>query len=141
VPLVALTAWQCLFAVGKLEAGQQALIHGAGGTVGRFALQLAAQAGAHVTVTGSTWAEPLVKRLGAERLIDYHTTRCGRGHRGRSARRAPRAPRTLSAHLPRRIRRLAAMPVPKGRFPDHFGALHATIRGDRPISFHVTGSQ
>ncbi len=41
VPLVGLTAWQALFEHGRLSADQSVLIHGAGGGVGVFAVQLA----------------------------------------------------------------------------------------------------
>ena len=38
VPVTSLTAWQSLFDVAKLEAGQKILIHAAAGGVGSFAL-------------------------------------------------------------------------------------------------------
>src|ERR687890_796278 len=60
VPLAALTAWQALFDHGGLSAGQSVLIHGAGGGVGVFAVQLARSAGARVIATGRAWAEDLV---------------------------------------------------------------------------------
>src|ERR1043166_3074528 len=51
VPLAGLTAWQALFDHGGLVAGQSVLIHGAGGGVGVFAVQLARAAGAAVVGT------------------------------------------------------------------------------------------
>jgi NADPH:quinone reductase-like Zn-dependent oxidoreductase len=70
VPLAALTAWQALFDHGGLSAGQSVLIHGAGGGVGVFAVQLARSAGARVIATGRAWAEDLVGELGADEFVD-----------------------------------------------------------------------
>jgi NADPH:quinone reductase-like Zn-dependent oxidoreductase len=53
LPSVGLTAWQSLFEHAGLKAGQAILVNGAGGAVGRYAVQLAKQAGATVTVTAS----------------------------------------------------------------------------------------
>ena len=75
VPLAALTAWQALFEHGGLSAGQSVLIHGAGGGVGVFAVQLARRAGGHVVATGRAWAEDLVRGLGAEEFIDTERRR------------------------------------------------------------------
>ena len=70
VPLAGLTAWQALFDHGELSAGQTVLIHGAGGGVGTFAVQLAHAAGARVVATGRAWARQLVTELGADEFID-----------------------------------------------------------------------
>src|SRR5919202_394702 len=70
VPLAGLTAWQALFDHGGLSAGQSVLIHGAGGGVGVFAVQLAHAAGARVVATGRAWAEELVRELGADEFVD-----------------------------------------------------------------------
>ncbi|HEY6581771.1 MAG TPA: NADP-dependent oxidoreductase, partial [Rubrobacter sp.] len=70
VPLAGLTAWQALFDHGGLSAGQNVLIHGAGGGVGVFAVQLAHAAGARVVATGRAWAEELVRELGADEFVD-----------------------------------------------------------------------
>jgi NADPH:quinone reductase-like Zn-dependent oxidoreductase len=75
VPLAALAAWQALFEHGGLSPGQSVLIHGAGGGVGVFAVQLARRAGAHVVATGRAWAEDLVRGLGAEEFIDTERRR------------------------------------------------------------------
>jgi NADPH:quinone reductase-like Zn-dependent oxidoreductase len=71
VPLAALTAWQALIDVGKIQAGQTALIHGGSGGVGSFAIQIAKTRGARVIATASTANQDLLKQLGADVAIDY----------------------------------------------------------------------
>ena len=71
VPLVALTAWQALFDVAALKAGQSVLVHAAAGGVGSFAVQLARNAGADVTGTCSAGNIDYVRGLGATQVIDY----------------------------------------------------------------------
>jgi NADPH:quinone reductase-like Zn-dependent oxidoreductase len=51
VPLAGLSAWQALFTHGGLRAGQRVLVHGGAGGVGMFVVQLAHDAGAHVSTT------------------------------------------------------------------------------------------
>jgi NADPH:quinone reductase-like Zn-dependent oxidoreductase len=75
VPLAALTAWQALFEHGGLSVDQSVLIHGAGGGVGVFAVQLARSAGAHVVATGRAWTEDLVRGLGADEFVDTERRR------------------------------------------------------------------
>jgi NADPH:quinone reductase-like Zn-dependent oxidoreductase len=69
-PMAALTAWQALFVHADLKADQTVVIHGAGGGVGTFAVQLAVSAGARVIGTGRAEARDLVLRLGAEQYLD-----------------------------------------------------------------------
>jgi len=71
IPLVGLTAWQALIEKGKLKKGQKVLIHAGSGGVGTFAIQLAKHVGATVATTTSTANIDLVRRLGAEIVIDY----------------------------------------------------------------------
>lgn len=73
VPLAGLTAWQGLFDHGRLQAGQRALIHGAAGGVGHFAVQFARARGAQVIATCSGQDIDFVLELGASEAIDYHT--------------------------------------------------------------------
>lgn len=75
VPIGALTAWQGLFEHGHLHPGDRVLIHGAAGSVGHFAVQIAHLHGAHVIATASPANFALVRQLGANEVIDYHTTR------------------------------------------------------------------
>jgi NADPH:quinone reductase-like Zn-dependent oxidoreductase len=71
VPLAALTAWQALIDVGKIDKGQTILIHGGSGGVGSFAIQIAKWKGAKVIATASTANQDLLKQLGADLAIDY----------------------------------------------------------------------
>ncbi|MFT5226558.1 MAG: NADPH:quinone reductase-like Zn-dependent oxidoreductase [Polaribacter sp.] len=72
VPLAALTAWQALYEITKLEAGERVLIHAGSGAVGQFAIQLAKLRGATVYTTTSSKNTDLVLGLGADHVIDYH---------------------------------------------------------------------
>jgi len=71
IPLVALTAWQALVERAGLEQGQKVLIHAGSGGVGTVAIQLAKHLGATVATTTSAANVDLVKRLGADIVIDY----------------------------------------------------------------------
>src|SRR3989441_6491511 len=71
IPLVGLTAWQALIERARLKQGQKVLIHAGSGGVGTFAIQLAKHVGATVATTTSTANVDLVRRLGADIVIDY----------------------------------------------------------------------
>lgn len=71
IPLVGLTAWQALVEKAKLQKGQKVFIQAGSGGVGTFAIQLAKHLGATVATTTSTGNVALVKRLGADVVIDY----------------------------------------------------------------------
>jgi NADPH:quinone reductase-like Zn-dependent oxidoreductase len=75
VPMGALTAWQALIDVAKLQPGQTILIHGGSGGVGSFAVQIAKSRGAHVIATASTANQDLLKQLGTDVAVDYTKTR------------------------------------------------------------------
>lgn len=75
VPLAGLTAWQALFEIGGLKAGQKVLIHGGSGGVGSFAIQLARHAGLTVATTVGARNAELARSLGADIVIDYKTQR------------------------------------------------------------------
>ncbi|MDC0716816.1 NAD(P)-dependent alcohol dehydrogenase [Nannocystis bainbridge] len=71
LPDAGMTALQGLRDVGKLQAGQRALIVGASGGVGTMAVQVARALGAEVTAVCSTRHVQTVMSLGAARVIDY----------------------------------------------------------------------
>jgi NADPH:quinone reductase-like Zn-dependent oxidoreductase len=67
-PVAAFTALQALRGI---EWGQRVLINGAAGGVGTFAVQIAKSFGADVTGVCSTRNVPMVRSIGADRVIDY----------------------------------------------------------------------
>jgi NADPH:quinone reductase-like Zn-dependent oxidoreductase len=71
IPVAGMTAWQALFDAGALQLGQKALIAGATGGVGHFALQFARHAGARPIALGSTRNRELALELGAGDYVDY----------------------------------------------------------------------
>ena len=71
IPLVGLTAWQALVEKARLKKGQKVFIQAGSGGVGTFAIQLAKHLGATVATTTSAGNMALVKRLGADVVIDY----------------------------------------------------------------------
>src|SRR5258705_375577 len=75
VPMGALTAWQALVDVAKLQPGQTILIHGGSGGVGSFAVQIAKARGARVIATASTTNQDVLKQLGADVAVDYTKTK------------------------------------------------------------------
>jgi alcohol dehydrogenase len=73
LPLVALTVWQALVERAELKKGQMIFIQAGSGGVGTLAIQLAKHLGATVATTTSKDNFELVKRLGADVVIDYKT--------------------------------------------------------------------
>ena len=71
VPISACTALQALRDAGDVQAGQHALIIGAAGGVGTFALQMARVFGAKVTGVCSTTKTDQVRSIGVDCAIDY----------------------------------------------------------------------
>jgi NADPH:quinone reductase-like Zn-dependent oxidoreductase len=74
-PVAAVTAWQMVFEHARLMPGQCVLIHGGGGNVGAFAVQLAKRAGAVVIATASSKDTSYVRGIGADGVIDYRANR------------------------------------------------------------------
>ncbi len=70
-PVAGITALQALRDRGRLQFGQQVLIHGASGGVGTFAVQIAKALGAHVTGVCSGRNVEMVRSIGADHVIDY----------------------------------------------------------------------
>jgi NADPH:quinone reductase-like Zn-dependent oxidoreductase len=71
LPLVGQTAWRCLVDTAHLRAGERVFIQAGAGGVGTFAIQLAKHLGAEVATTSSPQNVDLVKRLGADHIIDH----------------------------------------------------------------------
>ena len=70
-PVPALTAGQVLGAL-NIHAGEQLLIHGAGGVTGGLLVALAVLCGAEVIATAGPASQQRVAALGARHIIDYH---------------------------------------------------------------------
>lgn len=74
LPLVLITGWESLYERAQLEAGECVLVHAGAGGTGHIAVQLASLRGARVAATVSTDDKvELVKQLGVERPITYHS--------------------------------------------------------------------
>lgn len=71
IPLASLTAWQTLFETAHVSAGHRVLIHGAGGSVGAFAVQFAKHHGAWVLALANRSEMEFVSSLGADEVVDY----------------------------------------------------------------------
>lgn len=71
LPVAGLTAWQSLFEIAGLTAGQAVLINGASGAVGGYAIQLAKQAGALVSATARSRDAERLRGYGADRIVGY----------------------------------------------------------------------
>ncbi|WP_200849473.1 NADP-dependent oxidoreductase [Enterococcus sp. CSURQ0835] len=72
VPLVGLTSYQAIHDFMKLKRGDKVLIQAGSGGIGTVAIQLAKLAGAFVATTTSEKNADMVKKLGADQVIDYH---------------------------------------------------------------------
>ncbi len=71
-PVPALTAEQVLGEALNTQAGEQVLIHGAGGVTGGLLVALAVLRGGQVTATAGPASWQRVRALGARHVIDYH---------------------------------------------------------------------
>ncbi|HYQ16945.1 MAG TPA: NADP-dependent oxidoreductase [Polyangiaceae bacterium] len=74
VPVVAVTAQQMLFEHARLRAGERVLIHGAGGNVGAYALQLAKAARAEVVGTDVGPGVDYARSLSAGPVLDVQSS-------------------------------------------------------------------
>lgn len=72
VPLGALNALHFMRRA-EIRPGEKVLVNGAGGSIGTFAIQLARTMGAEVTAVDAAHKENMLRRLGADRFIDYES--------------------------------------------------------------------
>lgn len=73
LPLVSLAAWQALVETAHVQRGDRLLIHAGAGGLGLVAIQVAKHLGAVVSTTASASSADLVRRYGADEVIDYRT--------------------------------------------------------------------
>ncbi len=73
LPVAAMTALQAVRDHGRVQPGQRVLINGASGSVGSYAVQIAAADGAEVTAVCSAANAQRARDLGASHVIDYGT--------------------------------------------------------------------
>lgn len=73
IPVVAMTALLGLRKRAAVQPGERVLINGASGGVGLAAVQIAKALGAQVTAVCGSASFELVKRLGADAVVDYKT--------------------------------------------------------------------
>lgn len=69
LPLTGLAAWQTVFELAELKPGQTILVNGAGGAVGSLVVQLAVDAGAHVTAVDAPEHADRLRGYGANRVV------------------------------------------------------------------------
>lgn len=69
LPLTGLAAWQTAFELAELKPGQTILVNGAGGAVGSLVVQLAVDAGAHVTAVDAPQHADRLRGYGADRVV------------------------------------------------------------------------
>jgi NADPH:quinone reductase-like Zn-dependent oxidoreductase len=102
------TALQGLRDHAQVKPGQRVLIHGAGGGVGTFAVQIAKALGAHVTAVTGPRNVDITKSLGADEVIDYT--------KEDFARRPERYDAVLDISATRSLSDLRRVLVPNGMF-------------------------
>lgn len=68
LPLTGLAAWQTLFELAELKPGRTVLVNRAGGAVGSLVVQLAVDAGAHVTAVDAPQHADRLRGYGADRV-------------------------------------------------------------------------
>jgi NADPH:quinone reductase-like Zn-dependent oxidoreductase len=96
--LSAVTPYQMLSRVAKMQAGQSLLIHGAGGAVGTAMLQLARDAGIAAFGTDVATKHELIRSLDADASEETLRAAVGDGADVAFDRWAARACRARSAH-------------------------------------------
>ena len=69
-PVIAVTAWQMLFQYAQTMRGQTAMVVGAAGNVGAYAVQMALDAGIQVVAIAHLNDEKLLRSLGVKSIVD-----------------------------------------------------------------------
>ncbi|MDT0443313.1 NADP-dependent oxidoreductase [Streptomyces sp. DSM 41886] len=77
LPLSGLAAWQTAFELAELKPGRTVLVNGAGGAVGSLVVQLAVDAGAHVTAVDASRHADRLRGYGADRVVGPLTLAVG----------------------------------------------------------------
>jgi len=75
IPVTGETAWRGLVTIANVQRGQRVLIHAGAGGVGSSAVQIAKARGAYVIATASPNHNELLRSLGADEIVDYHSVR------------------------------------------------------------------
>lgn len=73
LPEVACTVWSNVVDIARLRKGETLLVHGGGGGIGTFAIQLGKALGTTVVVTAKSAKHHDLRALGADLAIDYST--------------------------------------------------------------------
>jgi putative PIG3 family NAD(P)H quinone oxidoreductase len=74
LPEVACTVWSNVVDIARLRQGETLLVHGGGGGIGTFAIQLGKALGATVVVTARAAKHEQLRALGADLVVDYTET-------------------------------------------------------------------
>ncbi len=109
-------ALQALRDWAQVKAGDRVLIHGAGGGIGTFAVQIAKALGTRVTAVTGPRNVDLVRSLGADEVIDYT--------KADFTRRAERYDAVIDISARRSVSALRSVLAPTGVFVQVGGAWH-----------------
>lgn len=127
IPMVGLTSWQALKERLDLRAGQKVFIPAGSGGIGTFAIQLAKHLGAIVGTTTSTGNVDLVRRLGADEVVDYKKQEFDQVLRGYDA--------VLGTVKGDAIEKSIGILKPGGRIASLIGPLDAAFARARGLNF------
>ncbi|MCB4361578.1 NADP-dependent oxidoreductase [Quatrionicoccus australiensis] len=130
IPMVGLTSWQALKERANLRTGQKVFIPAGSGGIGTFAIQLAKHLGAKVGTTTSTGNVELVRRLGADEVIDYKKQAFEQVLRGYDALLG-----TLKGDI---IEKSIGILKPGGKIVSLVGPLDAAFARARRLNFFLT---
>ena len=130
IPMVGLTSWQALKERANLRAGQKVFIPAGSGGIGTFAIQLAKHLGAKVGTTTSTGNVDLVRKLGADEVVDYKRQEFETVLRGYDA--------VLGTLKGDAIEKSIAIVKPGGTIVSLVGPLDASFARARRLNFVLT---